>query len=144
MEAHPSGGVASLSLRHGVRCVPDADSNVEDVLVTVGEQIGYGNIISASRMNKAVVIFLKDESMVSKLIEIGVWINGAFTVVSPLVSQSMKVTISNVTPFILNSDIVKELLRFEKMASEMKMIPLRCRNEALKRVVFLASCVYVS
>lgn len=64
MEAHPSGGVASLSLRHGVRCVPDADSNVEDVLVAVGEQIGYKNIISASRMNKAVVVFLKEESVV--------------------------------------------------------------------------------
>jgi len=143
MEAHPSGGVASLSLRHGVRCVPDADSNVEDVLVAVGEQIGFDNIISASRMNKAVVVFLKDESLVSKLIETSVWVNGAFTVVSPLVSQSVRVTISNVPPFILNSDIEKELLRFGKMASEVKMIPLRCKNEALKHVLSFRRQVFM-
>lgn len=79
----------------------------------------------------------------SKLTETGVWVNGAFSFVSSLVSQSVKVTISNVPPFILNSDIEKELLRFGKMASEVKMIPLRCRNEALKHVLSFRRQVFM-
>ncbi len=78
MEAHSSGWDSSLSLRHGVRCVPVADASVEDVLVAVGEQIGFENIVSASRMNKAVVIFLKEQSLVGRLIESGVWVSGVF------------------------------------------------------------------
>ncbi len=60
-----------LSLRHGFRCVPEASVTVKDVLLAVGEQIGYENIISASRMNKAVVVFLKTEALVKKVIENG-------------------------------------------------------------------------
>lgn len=36
-----------LSLRHGFRCVPEASATVEDVLIAVGEQLGYENIVSA-------------------------------------------------------------------------------------------------
>ncbi len=36
--------------------------NVEEVLLAVGEEIGYPNIVSASRMNKAVVVFVKEEN----------------------------------------------------------------------------------
>ncbi len=37
---------------------------VESVLLAVGEQIGCENISSASRMNKAVAVFLKEEQLV--------------------------------------------------------------------------------
>ncbi|KAL6481198.1 hypothetical protein MHYP_G00092780 [Metynnis hypsauchen] len=47
---------------------------VEDVLLVVGEQVGCENIYSASRMNKAVVVFLVTESSVSRLIESGIWV----------------------------------------------------------------------
>lgn len=127
--------VSSLSLRHGVRCVPDAGATVEDVLMAIGEQTGFENIVSASKMNKAVVIFLKDQSFVSKLIVSGVWVSGAFVTVSPLVSQSTRVNISNCPPYIPNACIENELQRFGKIVSEMTLTPLRCKNEALKHVL---------
>lgn len=45
MEAYVNGWDSSLSLRHGARCVPFADTSVEDVLVADGEQIGFENIV---------------------------------------------------------------------------------------------------
>lgn len=134
MEALPSGWDSSLSLRHGVRCVPVADASVEDVLVAVGEQIGFEKIVSASGMNKAIVIFVKEQCLVGRLIESGVWVSGVFCVISPLVSLSTKVPISNVPPFTPNCEIERELLRFGKLASGIKMIPLGCKNQALKHV----------
>lgn len=57
-----------MSLRHGVQCVTNAGESVEDVLLEVAEKVGHENIVSASRMNKAVVIFffffIKDEQLV--------------------------------------------------------------------------------
>ncbi|KAL0177279.1 hypothetical protein M9458_026173, partial [Cirrhinus mrigala] len=52
------GVTPPVSLRHGVRCVLASGVTVEEVLMAVGEEIGYGNILSASRMNKAVVVFV--------------------------------------------------------------------------------------
>ncbi len=49
--------------------MPDVDASVEDVFVAVGEQIGFENIISASRINKAIVTFLKELSLVGQLTE---------------------------------------------------------------------------
>ncbi|KAL6459477.1 hypothetical protein MHYP_G00329490 [Metynnis hypsauchen] len=61
--AHLSGGAQPLSLRHGVRCESRPDEAVEDVLLAVGEFVGCENIISASRMKKAVVVFLKEKTL---------------------------------------------------------------------------------
>ncbi len=116
MEAHPSRWDSSLSLRHGVRCVPVA--SVEDVLVAVGEQIGFENIVSASRMNKAVVIFLKEQSLVGRLIESGVWVSGVFCVISPLASLSTKVTISNVPPLYLTVKLSENYSGLGKLLAE--------------------------
>lgn len=136
--------VPSGSLRHGVRCVPDASVTVEDVLVAIGEQIGFKNIVSASRMNKAVVVFLKDQSFVSKIIVSGVWVSGAFVIVSPLVSQSSRVNISNCPPYIPNTCIENELQRFGKIVSGMTLIPLGCKTETLKHVLsFRRQCFMV-
>lgn len=64
-----SGG-EELSLKHGVRCVAEKAS-VEDVVIAAAEQVGADNVISASRMNKAVVIFFKKVSFVAKLVVSG-------------------------------------------------------------------------
>ena len=93
-------GVETLSLRHGVRCVPESGTTVEDVLLAVGEQVGCENIYSASRMNKAVVVFLGTESCVSRLIESGIWVKGNMVQVSPLSAPATCVIVSNVPPFI--------------------------------------------
>lgn len=125
-----------LTLRHGCRCVPEPGVTVEDLLLVIGEQIGFDNIASASRMNKAIVVFLKTESLINQLTVSGLWVKEAFVAVSPLSAPSTKITISNVPPFVSNDAITKELLRFGKIASPVKMIPLGCKNAALKHVLF--------
>ncbi|KAK3560490.1 hypothetical protein QTP86_009664 [Hemibagrus guttatus] len=40
--------------------------------MAVGESVGCENIVSASRMNKAVVVFVKDRELVHQLIEDGI------------------------------------------------------------------------
>ncbi len=52
-----AGVTPPVSLHYGVRCVPVNGATVEDVLMAVGEEIGYENILSASRMNKAVPLW---------------------------------------------------------------------------------------
>ena len=54
----------TLSLRHGFRCVPENGVKVEEVLLAVGEQVGAEIIHSASRMNKAVAVFMKRANLV--------------------------------------------------------------------------------
>ena len=93
------------------------------------------NIISASRMNKAVVVFLKEKTLADRLVEHGITVSGEFYTVVPLVSPTAKVTISNVPPFIPNDDIVRELSHFGKMASDVRMIPLNCKSSALQHVL---------
>ena len=51
--ASPPSAEEMLSLRHGFRCVPEIGVKVEEVLRSVGEQVGAGIIHSASRMSKA-------------------------------------------------------------------------------------------
>ena len=62
----------NLSIRHGFRCVPENGVKVEEVLLAVGEQGGAEFIHSASRMNKAVVVFMKRANLVGKLIASGI------------------------------------------------------------------------
>lgn len=132
-----------LSLRHGVRCVPAEGVTVEDVLLGMGEIVGHGNIVSASRMNKAVVVFLKESLQADQLVENGVWVSGVFVSVTPLVSPTTRVTISNVPPFISNEDIQRELSRFGKFASGIKTISLGCKNDALKHVLSFRRQVFM-
>ena len=131
---HTCNGMASqlggetLSLRNGVRCIADSSTSVEDVLVAIAEQVGGENINYASRMNKAVVVFLKQVVFVTKLVVSGIWVNGAFVQVTPLSAPATKVVVSNVPPFIKNETIERELGRFGKFAGTMKMIPLGCKK----------------
>lgn len=126
MASLPEEGAASLSLRHGIRCMAEPVVTVEDVLLTAREQIGYENISSASRMNKAVVIFVKVENLVNRL-STGVKVSGAYITTSPLVTPTTRVTISNVPPFIKNSEIERALANYVKFASPIKMIYLGCK-----------------
>ncbi len=131
MTSTPAGGASPLTLRNGFRCTPEMNTSIEDVLLAVGDKVGHANISSASRMNKAVVIFLKNEKQVKDLIESGIWINEAFVPITPLSALATKVIISNVPPFIGNEGIIRELTRFGKIAGAGKEIPLGCKNVAL-------------
>lgn len=143
MAADPEQGTPSLSLRNGCRCVPEPGVTVEELLLIFGEQVGFENILSASRMNKAVVVFLKSESLVNQLIVSGIWVKETFVRVNPLSTPATKITISNVPPFISDEMITKELQRFGKIAGPVRTIPLGCKNVALKHVLSFRRQVYM-
>lgn len=70
-------------------------------------------------------------------------VSGAFVIVQPLLSPTVKVVISNVPPFIPDEDIQRELLRYGKFASGIKMVPLGCKHEPLKHVLSFRRQVFM-
>ena len=75
---------SSVSLQK-VRIVPpDSSVSVEEVLLAAGEQVGHDKLCFASRMNKAVVMFIKDKPIVHQLVQSGVFVRDLFVQVSPL------------------------------------------------------------
>ncbi|XP_026109591.1 zinc finger CCHC-type and RNA-binding motif-containing protein 1-like [Carassius auratus] len=94
-------------------------------------------------MNKAVVVFLKSDSHVNQLTVSGIWVREAFVTITPLSAPATKIIISNVPPFITNETITKELQRFGKITSPVRMIPLGCKNNALKHVLSFRRQVFM-
>ncbi|KAJ4940788.1 hypothetical protein JOQ06_027080, partial [Pogonophryne albipinna] len=111
--------------------------------VSVGEQVGHGNISYASRKNKAVVVFVKKQELVSQLIESGLNINYEFIQVSPLAVPSTRINISGVPPFIPNETLEKELKRYGRMASGFRTVSLGCKDTKLKHVQSLRRQVFM-
>lgn len=89
MASQPSAQ-ETLSIQHGFRCVPENGVKVEEVLLAVGEQVGAEFIHSASRMNKAVVVFMKRANLVGRLIASGIFVRDVLVSISPLKSCSGK------------------------------------------------------
>ncbi|KAK3527747.1 hypothetical protein QTP86_002809, partial [Hemibagrus guttatus] len=135
MASSPARAASSLTFRNGFRCVPDMNVSVEDVLLAAGEQIGFENIISASRMNKVLVVFLQSEGLVNSLVTSGIWVKDTNVHITPLSAPVTKVTISNVPTCVEDGVIVKELSRFGKIMGEVKWISLGCKNSVLKNVM---------
>lgn len=67
-----------LTLRHACKCIPYTSVIVEDCLMAVSREAGEINIKSASNMNKAIVIFLKETELADNLVENGLVINNEF------------------------------------------------------------------
>ncbi|TWW74458.1 hypothetical protein D4764_14G0004610 [Takifugu flavidus] len=132
-----SSGTPSLSIRHGIRVQPDPSVPVEEVLLAVGDQVGHANLSYSSRMNRGVVVFVKEERLVAELVGRGVTVNGAYLQVSPLAAPSTRVTVSGVPPFITNEALEQELQRFGKFASGLRTVGLGCRSDKLKHVLSL-------
>ncbi|KAK6493062.1 hypothetical protein HHUSO_G2538, partial [Huso huso] len=129
-------GVSGLSRRHGFKCSPDDNVSIEDVLLAVGENIGYSNIKSASQMNKAIVVFLNDEQLVHRVVVEGLTIKEKFVSVLPLSSPTgPTVILSNVPPFIENEKLARELARYGKLMSPIKPILLGCKHPEVKYVL---------
>lgn len=124
-----------LTLGHGCKCMPDATVSVEDCLLAMSVVVGGANIRSASRMNKAVVIFLSQSQMVDVVVESGLIIKDTFVPVMPLSSPSRKVVLSNVPPFVKNECLEQILQRYGKIVSPIKMISLGCKNPEIKHVM---------
>lgn len=124
-----------MSRRHGIRIVPVSNCSVESCALAIGEVVGHDSIVSASRMNGAVVMFLDSVDKVNHVVEHGVVIEDAFTSVMPLMQPARRIIVSNVPPFIKDDLLIKELSRHGKIMSQMKKIPLGCKSPLLKHVV---------
>lgn len=133
--------LAFLTRRHAVKI--DSVLAVEECVLAVGSLIGCENVLSASRMNGAVVVFVKTIDLANQLVETGVEIRGFFTQVLPLSTPSKKVTLSNVPPFIKNEVLIEMLSRYGRLVSTIKMIPIGGKSAQLKHVVSFRRYVYM-
>ena len=131
------------SIRQGVRIVLLDSVSVEEVLLAVCQQVGHDNLCFASRMNKAVVVFVKDEPLVHLLVQSGVFVRDLFVQVSPLSAPSSRIIVSGVPPFIPNELLENELRRFGKFASGFKTVSLGCKDPKLKHVQSLRRQVFM-
>ena len=138
-----SAETPAVSIRHGVRLVPDPGIPIEEVLLAVGNSIGHDNMCHASRMNKAVVVFMKEERYVNQLVESGTVIRNLYVEVSPLATPSTRITVSGVPPFIPNQLLEQELRRFGKFASAFKTVGLGCKDPKLRHMQSLRRQVFM-
>jgi hypothetical protein len=116
-----------LSIRHGFRFVPENGVKVEEVLLAVGEQVGAEFIHFASRTNKAVVVFMKIDNLVGRLIASGIFVRDVLVSISPLSTPSTRVVVTNLPLFIMDDKIRKELSRFGRFASGFRVSRLSGR-----------------
>ncbi len=84
-------------------------------------------------MNKAIVVFLREESMVEFWLSVDYLLMFSTSVASNL---ARKVMLSNVPPVISNDSLERILGRYSKLVGPIKMIPLSLKNPDLKRYVF--------
>ncbi len=120
-----------LSRRHGIKLAPVVNCSVEDCSLAVGKAVGFDSIMSAERMNSAVVIFLDTIEKVNSVVQSGVVIQDTFTPVIPL------------PPFIKDETLINELSRHGKIVSQMKRIPLGYKSPLLKHVVCFRRQLYM-
>lgn len=131
----------NLTRRHGVKI--DSNANVEDVCLAVGDVVGHENIVSASRMNNAFVVFFRTIEKANEIVQNGVVIKGSLTPVFPLSTPAKKIMISNIPPFVKDEIIVQELSRYGKIVSPIKKIPLGCKSPLVKHLVSFRRQVFM-
>lgn len=132
-----------LSRRHGIKVLADTQCSVEHCSLAMADVVGCESIISASRMNGAVVLFLDNIDKVNSVVANGIVINDTFTPVMPLVQPAKRITLSNVPPFIKDDTLERELSRHGKIMSKMKKVPIRCNSPSLQHVVSFRRHVYM-
>lgn len=137
----PGERLGFLTRKHGIKI--DSPSSVEEISLAVGRKIGHDNVLSASRMNSAAVLFLASVELVNEMVESGVVVEEVFSPVLPLSSPSKKVMLSNVPPFISNDVLTEALSRYGKVVSPPKMIPLATKSPLLKHVVSFRRFAYI-
>ena len=87
--------------------------------MAVGEIVGHEHVLSGSRMNKAIVLFLSSVEKADVAIQHGVVIRDSLIPVLPLSMPSRKILLSNVPPFLSDEQIAKELSHFGKLGSRL-------------------------
>ena len=141
MAAFGTGMFGSLTRRHAIKIA--AKASVEECSLAVGDLVGHDKILSAARMNKAVVLFLETVELANEVIEKGVVIDGVFTPVLSLSAPSKKVIISNIPPFIKDEIFIEALSRHGKLVSPIRKIAISSRNPLLKHIVSFRRFVYM-
>lgn len=81
--------------------------SVEDCCMAMGDVVGHDSILSAFKMNSAVVVFFNSVEKANELVEKEIVVNNLFTPVLPLSTPSKKVTLSNIPPFVSDDTLVK-------------------------------------
>ena len=120
---------------HGFKISPTFPCSVEDCGLAVGELIGHSSIKSAARMNGAVVIFVDSVAKANKVVETGIVVNDSFVSVSPLTTPVVRVTISNISPFIGDELLIRELSRHGKVVSAIRKLPSGFKSPLMRHVV---------
>lgn len=141
MAASGKGKFDSLTRWHGIKI--SCAASVEDCSLAVGEIVGHDKIMSAARMNQAIVMFLETVELANLMVERGVVIDGIFISVLNLSSPSKKVILSNVPPFIKDDILAQSLSRYGKLVSLIRKIAISSKSPLLKHVVSFRRFVYM-
>ena len=124
----------SLTRKNAVIVSPPDGVRVEDVVTGLGELVGFENVLAASKMNQRVVVFLSEERYVAQAVETGLSLPpDIFVNVSMLDSPAVKITLSNLPPFVKNEQILSVLKQFGTVVSKISMIPFRLRSDSTVR-----------
>ncbi|KAI4903641.1 hypothetical protein NFI96_030298 [Prochilodus magdalenae] len=99
----------SLTRRHGVKV--ECRVSVEECCLLVGSVVGHSNIVSASRMNNAVALFLNTVQRANDLVQTGIVLQDQLTPVHPLSTPAKKVILSNIPPFLKDEHLARDLSR---------------------------------
>ena len=138
-----TGNFKSLTRKHAVRICVGFPCSVESFCLAVGEKVGHSCVVSAVRMNSAVVVFLDRVEKVKSVVETGITVNGCYIQVLPLSQPATKVVLSNVPPFITDEFLSRELSRHGKVASPIRKLLSGCKSPLLKHVVSHRRQVYM-
>lgn len=133
--------LSSLTRRNAVKVA--AAVSVEECCLAIGEVVGHESVLSASRMNSAIVVFLNSVDKVNEVVEHGIVIGGDFVSVLPLSLPAKRVTLSNVPPFVSDEILTQALSRYGKLVSPIKKIPINSESPLLKHIVSFRRFAYM-
>ncbi|GAA6082358.1 uncharacterized protein LOC124377357, partial [Tachysurus ichikawai] len=131
----------TLTRRHGVRVA--TGTSAENCCLAAGDVVGDENVLAASRMNSAVVLFVSTIERATLLAQKGIVVRGSLTHVFPLSTPSKKVTLSNVSPFIKDETLERDLSCFGKLVSPIKVIPIGSKSARAKHVASFRRFTYM-
>lgn len=117
--------------------------SVEACCLAIGNAVGHESVLSASRMNSAVVVFLDSIDKANELVEQGIVVDNELVPVLPLALPAKRVTLSNVPPFMSDDILSQALSRYGKLVSRIKKISISSDSPLLKHVVSFRRFVYM-
>lgn len=95
---------------------------MEEVALAVGEVIGHGSV------KELMVLFVQKVEQVNRLVEAGIGVGGRFEAVMPLSQPTIKVTLSNMPPFITDEFLCRKLSRHGKIVSPVRKVMSGCKS----------------